>query len=337
MTPFEPQSPNLFHALQFDPSFKGKTPPVLTAARLEKSTPAAAAVREQPRPLKNMTRTLHKIIPAVSTRLKCIKVGGAKDRASPPGTVLACVKIAFGDLDDAIIEVEKMDVLLEKGEAKLYPGMTLPRTCRMHDVLSFVYHLTPDDSALGPSASAIKEGAAKKHSLSLELNAKIQQPAMDWSEDDGAAGEERAIVTKWRTIVDFTPLSARLLGPAKAYPLTINVKSASAPVPTSEKLTWTVTLSNTTAPGRSIRAKVEPLLDHKGEPVDIIALKPYVTTPTLGPGSSATLSIDFKILRAGPLKTCPLRIVEIDENRQEVKDRSVIMPPEKLPTVIAAD
>ena len=80
MTPYKADSVNLFHALQHDPSFKGRKPPVLSAARLSKHTPSAAATKEQPRPLKNLTRTLHPLLPVVNTRLRSNKLGGLTTR-----------------------------------------------------------------------------------------------------------------------------------------------------------------------------------------------------------------------------------------------------------------
>lgn len=330
ITPFQAESVNLFHSLQFDPSFKDKKPPVLSAARLSKHTPAGAAVREQPRPLKNLTRTLHKLLPAVNTRLRCTRIGGGLGKASRPPRILASIEVESAPASstttlDATIELETVDVSLSNGKAAPIPGIDLPRTCCQGDLLSFVYDLSPDTDTtpLPPTSRA----ATQTHVLNLDLTAKINSHQ-----------DRRKISTKWRTTLDLSPLyppSRPAKGTANAHPMLITIHSPPAPIRASEMLTWTVTITNNTSnPGRALRAKIEPLINDSSA---LVASKPYVITHALPAGSSTTQRLEFRVLGEGILTPSPVRVVEIDDTGKEVEGSVVTVEGDMMPEVVVVD
>lgn len=343
MVPFQPESMNLFQALQFDHSFKGKQAPVLSAARLLKHTPAGAAVREQPRPLKNLMRTLHRLVPAVNTRLKCTSIGGGQSKTRGTTRILACVQVEVSPAmataaEEATVELETVKVDLENGQALAVPGIPLPRRCVQHDLLSFVYDLAPDDSIQG-WRTASHDKSAHAHVLSLDLTASVRSPGDDYK-------ESRKILTRWRTTLDLSPLYQQPPLPLVAvvhsgdgttqlaHTYLVTISTADVQARPEGTLVFTISVSNTTSsPARSIRVKVEPLIGAADEEPDLIALKPSITTYTLTPGGSATRRLEFKILGEGLLKPPPLRIVEINDQGREEVETSVEIPASKLPDV----
>ena len=338
LTPFEPESFNLFDALHYDPSFKGKKAPVLSAVRLSKHTPTGAAVREQTRPLKNLTRTLHKLVPAVDTRLRCTRLGGAGKTGTKATKILAQIEVETAPTistlgEDTSLYLEKMTLDLEHGQANPVPGIDLPRLCAARDILSFVYDLVPDQS--NQTLRVRRQGKdSQRHILSLNLQANVQ-PVDEPSKD------QHKIMTKWRTTLDLSPLyDSNPDGFDHAlqdsvHPLLISIQGSKGPIRVDEELTWMVSVSNTSdSPARLIRAKIEPLFEQPDEKPGIISMKPYLTTHKLPPGSSTTVRLEFKVLGVGVLTACPLRVVELDEDGHEVEGTSTTIPPKNLPDVV---
>ena len=338
LTAFQPESVNLFYSLQYDPSFKGKKPPILSAARLSKHTPAGAAVKEQARPLKNLTRTLHKLIPAVTTRLKCTRLGGGAGKATRPTRILACIEAEIDSVfpvDEMTMEVQRIDVSLEDGEAVPIPSASLPITTRAGDLISFVYDLSLDHNTTSLRNSS--GDSSRRHTLDLEFSGRVVARHEDIT-------ESRQIFTKWRTSLDLAPLYALVKPPSvtaspeqsSAQPLLIAVESATGLTRHADTILWTIAVTNTTSvPARPIRAKIEQLIGN--ESTTLVALKPYITTHMLAPSSSTTMRLEFRILGQGLVSPGRLRVTEVDEKGLEKEGSACEVAAPLLPDAIALE
>lgn len=330
-TPYQAESVNLFQALQHDPAFKGKKPPVLSAARLSKYTPAGAAVREQPRPLKNLTRTLHRLLPVVNTRLRCTKLGGSTSKASGPARILASIEVEMSPasglpVDQPVIKLEKLHMALERGDAKPILSVALPHTCYSGDVINFVYDMVPDEQEQD-SEQDTQNGSTMRHALRLQLDAIVGRSPQEEK-------HSQTISTSWRTTLNLSPLYKTSQAPKT--PLTVTVESETrGPTKAGSTIKWNVLLSNNTssmsAP-RSMRFKVIPLLDNNEQ--DMISVKPYTTSPIIKAGGSGTVVVELQPLRDGVLTPPTLQLTEIDEKGQDVKGLKATISAEKLPDVV---
>ena len=330
MVPYQAESVNLFHALQHDPSFVGRQPPILSAARLAKHTPPGPATRDQPRPLKNLTRTLHRLLPVVNTRLRCTKLGGSPHKASSPTKILASISVELSPgssipLDEPRIHLDRLDVSLQRGEACPIPGVELPRPSYPGDVISFVYDLLPN-AELREAEPDNSSSSRRPHTLNLTLHARINPPSTDLA-------NSLIILTTWRTTLDLSPLYKPFPKPP-TQPVTITIESAPGPVKLNSALKWTISVANTsTSPPRSMRLKLIPAL---GDSPNLIALQPYLMTPELKSGTSTTLELEFLVVEEGALTPPELRVVEIDDRGEKVEGVDAVIREGQLPNAVAA-
>ena len=230
-------------------------------------------------------------------------------------------------IDQPLIQLEKMDVELENGEARALPSVDLPRKCYAGDLISFVYDLIPDEEM---KAMDVDDSATLGQAITLGLDARIVT-------DENGRSDERLISASLRTILDLSALYRPSRSKLKTYPITVTIESVSKdPLRVDEILKWTLVVSNTTAsPPRALRLKIVPMLEDSVDGPDVVAVKPWVTTPVLRPGSSTTLLLEFKMLREGILRAAPLRLIEIDGNGHEIKGISSTIGKEHLPEVVA--
>ncbi|KAL9056884.1 MAG: hypothetical protein Q9162_002655 [Coniocarpon cinnabarinum] len=333
MKPYEAASVNLLHALRHDPAFNGKKPPVLSAARLSKHVPAGSALREQPRPLKNLTRTLHRLVPLLNTRLRCTKLGQHTSVVEGCRKTLASIDVEIPlDInlpsDEPLLKLAKMQVSLTQGEVIALPGLTLPILCRKGDRFSFVFELTTQD---GSHQFAITQDHGKQGTLmNFVLEAQVQPR-------DNGGGPTNIISTSWQSSVDISGLGPPSLAPPSHSELTITVKPASfGPIPVGALFNYDALLRNNTSnPRRAMRLKLIPAIQNSMQGPDVVSTKPYLVTPTIKPNTSFTVQFEFKALREGLLSASPLQIVEVDQDGQDVNGVKAVIPPERFPDIIA--
>lgn len=198
MEPFVPESINLLESLTLSPALR-KNPPVLTAARLSKVLPQKQPQESAIKLLRNASRHLIRLIPAINTRTRFNRVGASPSQAK----VLAAIDIDVAPWLSSPVTLELIDIAVSDGRAQSLTGTAIafPQTRSPRDALTLVYNILPNHLYGLDSSTPV----STMHTLSLTLTATV---------------DSHPLKISWRAPIDLAPLHTRptLLAPAPTQP-----------------------------------------------------------------------------------------------------------------------
>lgn len=177
---------NLLGSFSNDPAMHGIRPH-LSALRVSRVAPLTQQAKDLLQPIKSSPKQLAlRIFPAVHSRIRF-----ARPNTTPPSpAIIAMLEIDFTPFFECEILLTDISMSVHDGKVEdltSQMAMALPMSCVAHDHITFLYHITPDET----------ETLAKNPTR--DLNIMIDMTAL---EQPGACTPKLKMA--WTTAVDFT-------------------------------------------------------------------------------------------------------------------------------------
>ncbi|KAI9819913.1 MAG: hypothetical protein M1827_006483 [Pycnora praestabilis] len=210
-----PAGLNLLESFKNDPALAG-IQPRLSASRVSRVAPITRVAQELLRPLEHIMQRSFRLVPAMSTRVRCARLNTYSRRP----IVVASLDFEIMPFTDFKLKLEQIEINLLEGSVEDLmdrQGAALPMTCRPRDEVTFLYRLSHNDSN---ETSLIQKSNIKVLDVTIVASVPVSE------------GCRPEIKMRWRTSVDFsTSLNPNFGGPSQL--LQRSHRPSSLPVPPS--------------------------------------------------------------------------------------------------------